>query len=236
MCPTTINSRPRPSRVILLGAALLLGTVGSAHPMSTLSLDGALDFSAATDQIQIDGVLTATAGLAPAPVLAGSQVHVAASFIDATSHGGITTATFGTAPGAPDVVVIGGDNTLLLAGELVSLSAVGVNGLDSAVLSGELAPTGGALMAMFTNPAGLMELQLDLSAPFRSGIFNRDFTGHVNGRLESSESITGPVPQVPASVPEPATWVLLTVGLLGLPARHLRRSRRHAMALQRTAS
>jgi len=233
MCPTII-ARPHLRGSLLLAATLLLGITRPAQAVSTLFLDGDLGFNTATGQMQIDGVLTGAAGLVPAPVLAGSQFLLAASFLGVSSHGGITMATFGSAPGAPDVVLIGGDNTLLLAGELQSLSAMGVNGLDSAVLTGELAPTGGSLMTTFANPTGLMELQLDLSAPFRSGIFNRDFAGHVNGRLESSASITGPVPLVAPSIPEPGTWGLMTVGLLGLWALHLQRGYRTGLMVRAT--
>ena len=169
-------------------------------------------------------------------MVAGSQFHVAAAFIDATSHDGITTATFGTAPGAPDVVVIDGDDTLLLAGELQWLSAVGINGLDNAILTGQLALTGGSLMGIFAEAGGMLDLQLDLSAPYRRGIFHQDFAGHVNGLLKSLESTIEPAPLVASSVPEPATWGLMTVGLLGLSILHLRRSQREAIALPSPAS
>jgi len=233
MCPTII-ALPHRSGSLLLAATLLLGIARPAQSVSTLFVDGDLGFSTATAQMQIDGVLTAAAGLVPTPVLAGSQFLLAASFLGVSSHGGITTATFGTAPAVPDVMLIGGDNTLLLAGELQSLSAMGVNGIDSAVLTGELAPTGGSLMQTFANPTGLMELQLDLSAPFRSGIFNQDFSGHINGRLESLESFTEPVPLVATSIPEPATWGLMTVGLLGLWALPLRRGYRTGSMVRAT--
>lgn len=219
MRPTLIT-RTHPSRSLLLGTAVLLCMAAPAQAVSTLFLDGVMGFSAATDQIQVDGVLTAATGLAPTPVVAGSQFHLAVVFDNTTTQGGITTAIFATAPGVPDVVVTGGDDTLLLAGELQSLSAVGVNGRDSATLTGQLTPTAGSLMAMFTNPAGLLELHLDLSTPFRPGIFQGDFIGHVNGRLEA---IAGPAPPVAPSIPEPATWALMTLGLLGLSVLHLRR-------------
>jgi hypothetical protein len=218
-----------PHRSLWLGTALLLCMAAPVEAVSTLFLDGTMAFTDATDQVQMDGVLTGAAGVVPAPMVADSQFHLAAAFLNVASNGGITTATFGTAPGAPDVEVIDGNDIVLLAGELQSLSAVGVNGVDRALITGQLAPTGGSLMAVFANPAGLMELQLDLSAPYRSGIFNRDFTGHVSGRLDSPESIAEPAPAVAAVVPEPTTWALMAVGLLGLRAGHRWTRRRDEM-------
>ncbi|MGD2064340.1 MAG: hypothetical protein PVF51_12255 [Nitrospirota bacterium] len=233
----TIARNPQ-RRLLILGVLLLLATAVPARAVSTLFLDGALGFTAATDRIQIDGALTGAAGVVPAPVVAGSHFHLAAVFGGVSADNGITTATFGTAPGAPDVSVIGGGDTLLLAGELQSLSAVGVNGVDSAILTGQLALTDGSLMAMFANTGGVMDLQLDLSAPYRPGIFNRDFAGHVNGRLES---VSGPAPdpepfpEVTAAVPEASTALLMTVGLLGLSVFLPGRSRRAAMSRQESA-
>lgn len=234
MNPTSITLHQFWSRFLILGGSVLFWMATPAQAVSTLYLDGTMAFTDATDQIEMDGALAGAAGFVPPPVIVGSQFHLAAAFLGTTTNGGITTATFGTAPGAPDVEVIGGDSTLLLAGELQSLSAVGVNGVDSALLTGQLALTGGSLMAMFANASGMMDLQLDLSAPYRRGIFNQDFTGHVNGKLESVDAIAGPAPTVAAAIPEPATWLLMTVGLLALTAGPLRRFRREAMGLQQT--
>lgn len=210
--PILRPTRPPIWRGILLVAVLAL-TAGRAHALSTLLFDGDLTFTQATGRLDIAGTVTALAGIAATPVLAGSQFNLHAQFASVASNGGVTTAGFDPAPVVTDLAVIAGDGLLLLTGDLQSLTSLGGDGLDLGLLTGHFTPTGGSLLPDFTNPISLFGLQLNLTSGFGTAMFDSDLAGHANGRIEA---IAG----APPAIPEPATWALMALGLLGLSVLH----------------
>ena len=192
--------------------AVLLGTSQAVQAVPTYYFDGQLAFDAGTGALDITAVITDSADLSVTPVYTGSSVEFHATFSSASNSSGVTTGDF-TGAGGTDFSFVGGDSTVLLDGSIISLSVLGADGNDFGVLTGEVTPTGGTTLFDFSDPSSVFSLVLNLDT-----MFDSDFTGHVDGRLQ-------PVPDEPSAIPVPAAFWLFGSGLLGLLGVARRRDR-----------
>ena len=182
----------------LLLLALLL-PFARAEALPALFFDGTLAYSQASQLLTLSAPITATEGLS-LPLGAGSEFHFIARFASLTTAGAIL-ATLDPVAATPGVEVVDGGGTALLLGDLGTAALGGGAGSDLGILAAQFHPTAGALRGNFGDQASLFALTLNLSTPFSPTLFETDFSGAVDGRIQ-------------AVVPEPATGLLL---LLGLP-------------------
>ena len=186
---------------------LLLLTSLPAQAIPSLFYDGRISYSAASGLLTLDAALVGSNDLTDPALVTGGSLNLSAAFIASASSGSVTTDFFGTAPGM-DFTVLGGDGSILLEGEFLSLALKGANGLDVGVLLAEATPTGGSALADFTAPSKLFALQLNMTSVFGASLFDSDFSAQADGRLAAIEG------EPPAGVPEPREWALLIFGLL----------------------
>lgn len=179
------------------GLALVLITT-SAHAIPTLFFDGEIAYSASTGELSVTSVLTATEDISPAPELIGSNLEFSA-ILDSTILYG-TTRTRGLFIG-DDIEVTDGDNNSLLVGDISFLEMFGRNGNDFGIVSGTVNATSGSLAEMF-GAGNLIALDFNLSTVFSVEMFDTDFVGGIDGRIEGE-----------ATVPEPNILALLGLGL-----------------------
>lgn len=183
------------------GLALALITT-SAHAIPTLFFDGDMSYSASTGGFSVTSVLTATEDISPAPELIGSELTFSAVLGSVIADTRVTTGLFDGVIGN-DIQVTDGDLNDLLVGEFLDLEMMGRNGRDSGMVSGTVNATGGSLAEMF-GAGNLIALQFNLSTVFSADMYDTDFVGHIDGRIEG-ESVP---------VPEPNILALFGFGLL----------------------
>lgn len=172
--------------------------VSSAQAIPTLFFDGDITFNVSTGELLVTSTLTDTADINPTPELLNSRLTFSASFVTSTS----STFTVGLFNGVDgnDFSVIGGDSTSLLIGEFSSLEMLGRNGSDSGRVTGVVNAKDGSLADMF-GAGNLFALELNLSTVFSADMFNTDFNGKIDGRIEG------------VAVPEPGILAMLGLGL-----------------------
>ncbi len=190
---------------IIKGFGLALAMVASsAHAIPTLFFDGDISFDATSGLLSVNSVLTATADIAPAPTLMGSSLDFSALFtgVDASSPF-FTVGLFGTTAGT-DLTVMDGALNTLLTGNFSSLSMKGGNGFSSGLVSGLFSSNGGGLQTEF-GLGNLIALEFNLTTNFSATMFDSNFTGGIDGRIEGKEAV---------DVPEPAMPALLALGML----------------------
>jgi hypothetical protein len=188
---------------IIKGFGFIIALVTtSAQAIPTLYFDGDISFDAASGELSVASVLTATSDIAPAPTLLGSSLDFSALFNSVnTSNVYYTIGSFGSTA-ATDLIVIDGDANNLLTGNFSYLEMKGGNGFSSGLVSGLLNATGGSLANEF-GLGNLIALEFNLSTTFSGTMFEQDFSGKIDGRIEGE-----------ASVPEPTMPALLAIGLL----------------------
>jgi hypothetical protein len=91
--------------------------------------------------------------------------------------------------------------TPVLTGTLSNITLSGPDGLNMGFLTAYLHPNGGAAFAYFSDPSSVLALNFDLTATFGADMFGTDFSGQINGQVQSM-----------TSVPLPASFVLLALG------------------------
>jgi len=197
----------------LLGAALSSHAIPLGYPdISFDSTPGGtgLTYTAATGDLHVNAALQ-TIRMPDGSVLTpGGTVDYHMTYVSSSSSGDLITATFGTSPFTPDLVVTDKDGTVLLTGEFSSASLTGpVIWDDLGVGAASLTITGGTLAALFMEGCGgnpdcgvMVNLTFNLSVPFSSTMFVSDFTGEIKGDI--------------GSLPEPASLLLMGSGLLAL--------------------
>lgn len=185
---------------ILKGFIFALAMVASsAQAIPTLFFDGNITFNASTGVLSVTSTLVDTIDINPTPELLNSSLTFSASFLTSTSSTYATVGQFSGIDG-DDLSVIGGDLSSLLIGEFSSLTIGGVNGNDFGRVSGVVNATGGSLEAMF-GAGNLFALELNLSTAFGADMFDADFNGNIDGRIEG------------VAVPEPGILAILGLGL-----------------------
>jgi len=187
---------------IIKGFGLALAMVASsAQAIPTLFFDGDINYNVNGGLLTVSSVLTGTSDIAPAPTLLGSSLNFSASFIGSTTTF-YTIGNFGTTLGT-DLMVMDGDSNTLLTGNFNSLVMKGFNGLDSGLVSATLNADGGSLQNKF-GIGNLVALQFNMTTTFSSEMFDSDFRGNIDGRIEGKT----------VDVPEPAVLTLLALGVL----------------------
>lgn len=187
---------------IIKGFGLALAMVASsAQAIPTLFFDGDISYSVNSGLLTVSSELTKTIDIAPAPTLLGSSLNFSALFIGSVSPS-YTVGNFGTTL-ATDLTVIDGDSNTLLTGNFSELSMTGFNGFDFGKVTAILNADGGTLQNEF-GIGNMIALEFNLSTPFGSEMFDADFRGRIDGRIEGKA----------VSVPEPAISALLALGIL----------------------
>jgi hypothetical protein len=132
----------------------------------------------------------------------GSSLNFSAllSSVDA-SNVYYTIGNFGTTA-LNDLMVLDGDANNLLTGDFSYLEMKGGNGFSSGLVSGLLNANGGSLASEF-GLGNLIALEFNLSTAFSSAMFEQDFSGRIDGRIEGE-----------TAVPEPSMPALLAIGIL----------------------
>jgi len=192
-----------------IGLALALITT-SAHAIPTLFFDGDITYSASTGELSVTSVLTATEDVSPAPELVGSELTFSAVLDTIIAETSVTTGIFDGVIG-DDIQVTDGDLNSLLVGEFLDLEMMGRNGRDAGIVSGTVNATGGSLAEMF-GAGNLIALQFNLSTVFSADMFDTDFIGSIDGRVEGE------------AVPEPNVLALFGFGLVLMGLIRSRRS------------
>lgn len=180
----------------------------SAQAIPTLFFDGTIDYQANKGELLVSASLTQTVDIAPAPTLLGSSMVFSALFDNVENLSGgcffCVASTKGNfvSNGLDDLTIIDGDGvTVLLTANFNNLSLEGSNGGDRGEIVGLLDATGGSLMSNF-NSSNLFALQLGLNTTFSSTMYDSDFSGVIDGNIESR------------SVSEPPLLAMLGIGML----------------------
>lgn len=189
---------------IIKGFGLALALVASsAHAIPTLFFDGDIAYDVNSGLLSVVSVLTATQDVAPAPELLGSSLDFTALFSSVDDSNAAFTAGYFATTAGTDLTVIDGDTNSLLTGNFSSLVLKGGNGLNSGLVKGTLDSTGGSLQNEF-GIGNLIALQFNLTTSFSATMFDSDFTGAIDGRIEGET----------VNVPEPSMPALLALGML----------------------
>ncbi|SPD71849.1 hypothetical protein PITCH_A1070023 [uncultured Desulfobacterium sp.] len=93
-----------------------------ALPIPTLFFDGTATYTTTDNLINVNATLTDYQNLSLSPILTGSSLVFSALFTSSISDSFLTTGFFGTAPSNPDLTVIGGDEKVLLKGDISQLN------------------------------------------------------------------------------------------------------------------
>ena len=141
----------------------------------------------------------------------GSEVLLSMSLVPGSvnDNGSVTSASFSTPTGYQAALYLGNGSggtaaTPVLTGTLSGLQIGGLDGNNFGELTGYLHPTGGLAYSYFSDPSDVIALDFNLSTTFSGAMFNSNFTGQINGQVEST---TAP------AVPLPSTLGLLASGL-----------------------
>ncbi len=193
-----------------LGMCLLAFNV-SAYPQ--LKFDGSMTYGTDLSPdapggiyvLSVNGTLTGSQDISPAPQLSGSTFSFG-GLLDSVSAGSYPSTTLARFTGisGPDLKVIDGDSNLLLQGELAGLAMSGLNDANGGVLMAQFTPTGGSLLNEFAVGAKLVALQFNLTTTFGPKMFDHSFKGGADGNLSAPAAV---------SVPEPGVLVLFMLGL-----------------------
>jgi len=182
----------------------LLLIASSAHAIPTLLFDGDISYSADLLKLTVTSELTGTVDIAPAPTLLGSSLRFSV-FLDNVDMGSrVTVGNFGTGA-LTDLTVTDGGGTNLLTGNFNTLSMMGRNGRSSGLVEGAFNANGGDLQDIF-GIGDLIALQFFMDTSFSNYMFENDFTGRIDGRLEGKT----------VNVTEPTMPALLALGILFL--------------------
>ena len=207
-----------------------LAMPASAGVVAEYYFNGSASFNAGTDLLSIgsDASVFQSAGLpaalsvvstGPGANVVGSEVNLSMLLNTATvlDTGQFTIANFNANPAQPVVSLYLGDGsggtsaTPVLTGTLSSVQLVGQDGNNAGVLTAYLHPTGGSAISYFSDPSNVIALNFDLTTTFSASMYQGNFSGQINGQVQS----TTPVP-LPASL-----WLFgsAAVALLGYAPR-----------------
>jgi hypothetical protein len=141
-----------------------------------------------------------------------SQLSINAVLEPPVEVNGIITANFVAASGIEfELIAVYGEVRLLLAGELIKLQITGEADATTGLASAIFELTDGILLDQFGSEAQLSgSINLQNGAEFSTKLFNRNFSGSAAGSINSTQS--------PEPVPEPGTFILLSLGCAGLIA------------------
>lgn len=184
---------------ILIGVVLFV-FVFKANAIPILFFDGNVSYTTSTGILGAYAILTGSDDIAPAPIISGSSFDLSAIFLG-LGAGTSATATVGDFGGlfGDDLIIVGGDSTVLLEADLNTLQMGGTNGFNFGVIVATFTANGGSLFSSFNN-SDLFALQLNLTTPFDNGMFRSDFRGQIDGNLNPA-------------VPEPHILAILSTGL-----------------------
>lgn len=188
--------------------AVLLAIPCASHAVPTLFFDGQFHFDAVTGLMTIDAVIEDSVDLSQPIGAQGSTFSLVTRLGSVGSNGPFVEAAFVGAGGQDLSAVNGGDASLLLGAEVVSLLMSGFEGDDIGFLDGVLDAQSGLLLSDFFTDTTLFALQLELTAPFSLDMFLSSFSGVVDGQLIGTPGSVG--------VPEPGSMALFAIGLVGL--------------------
>lgn len=179
----------------LLGM-LLLVSASVVHAIPTLSFGGNLTYTAATGSLALDGKLIGSESILQLPDFTSSTVSLITSLTSSMAVGGVTIGMFGAG-----TISIADSSGGLLEGSFSAVQLAGLDGGDQGSLGLQFMPTGGSLLAYFTDTSDLLALTLNLSTGFGGAMFATNFSALSNGNVISG------------SVPEPNAVLLLALGL-----------------------
>ncbi len=181
----------------------------SAFALPTFFFEGDFDYQAGDTStpglLTFNASLTGTQDLPNASSLIGSSLTLQSWIVSDNSTAALSQATFGST-GSTDIAITGTGSSLLFLANVDTLLMSGANSASFGTLTGDILPSGGTLANQFSNPSNLLAIEFNLSSPFSVGMFNRNFSGAVNGSITSNA----------VSVPEPTTLALFVILLLGL--------------------
>ncbi len=196
-------------KIIVAFGMVFFAAGASAYPM--LNFDGELNYNFGSGELEITGALTGSTDIS-APVGSSFSLRGIFSGLGANSSSFMTVGEFSGVTGN-DLEIGGGS---LLAGELTGLELLGANGLDWGVLNARFTPTAGSLQTSFSDPSDFFALTLNLSTIFSGEMYNKNFSGSVDGLLHSRA----------IAVPEPGMMVLYAMALLLFAGFYRRRGLR----------
>ncbi len=188
-----------------------------AEALPALFFDGIVTYDHTTEILAVDGDIAHTQELPLSTILPGSHFRLRSHFTSVATSDAVV-AILGPLPGSTtEVEVTDAGGVHLLLADLSSAELAGPPSWDLGRLLGEVVPMGGTVAGDFTNPSTLFALTLNLTTPFDAQMFGADFGGVASGRIQAVTS----APSASHAIPEPATLVLLALGLSTLFAtRH----------------
>lgn len=177
----------------------------AANAIPTLFFDGTINFDKASNMLSVDSVLTATDDLSSSVNIINSSLQFNALFDNIDTTNALFTLGNFTGVNGNDLVAVDGDNNTILTGDFTDLNIKGANGFNSGKVTGTLDATGGSLANEFGTGSNLIALQFNLSTSFSATMFDYDFNGDIDGRVEGG---------APTPVPAPGILALLAPGIL----------------------